>query len=65
MVAGIARSTRDAAMTFVELGILLTSAGASAAGCAALFGAVLDRIAKEPTPRPIALPQRVQGTVRH
>jgi len=52
-------------MTFVELGILLTSAGVSAAGCAALFGAVLDRIAKEPAPHPVRVPQRAPVAVRH
>ena len=33
-------------MTLFELGILLTTAGVSGVGCAALCGAVLDRIGR-------------------
>ena len=41
-------------MTFFEFGILLTSAGVSSAACAKLFGAVLDRIGREPVAQPVA-----------
>jgi hypothetical protein len=58
--AADAGNQNEVAMTFFELGILLTSAGVSAAGCAALFGVVLDRIGREPAPHgvPIVQPQR-------
>jgi len=51
-------------MNFFELGILLTSAGVSAAGCAALFGAVLDRIGREPAPQRVGAIQP-QQQVQH
>ena len=38
-------------MTLFELGILLTTAGVSGVGCAALCGAVLDRIGRLPLPQ--------------
>jgi hypothetical protein len=49
MDAGPHGATRGTVtMTFFELSLLLTSAGVSAAGCAAVCSAVLDRIAREP-----------------
>jgi len=41
-----------ATMTLFELGILLTTAGVSGVGCAALCGAVLDRIGR-PVPQAV------------
>lgn len=38
-------------MTLFELGILLTAAGVSGVGCAALCGAVLDRIGRLSVPQ--------------
>lgn len=40
-------------MTLFELGILLTTAGVSGVGCAALCGAVLDRIGRVATPQTV------------
>jgi len=48
-------------MTLFELGMLLTTAGVSGVGCAALCGVVLDRIGRVPVTNsaPIAT-QRLQ-----
>lgn len=47
-------------MTLFELGILLTTAGISGVGCAALCGAVLDRIGRAPIPNALPAPQSVR-----
>lgn len=46
-------------MTLFELGILLTTAGISGVGCAALCGAVLDRIGRAPLPNTLQASQPV------
>jgi len=48
-------------MTLFELGILLTTAGVSGVGCAALCGAVLDRIGRVPAPQSVAIGPRLQA----
>jgi hypothetical protein len=48
------------AMTLFELGILLTTAGVSGVGCAALCGAVLDRIGRMAAPQPLPVGTRLQ-----
>jgi hypothetical protein len=47
-------------MTLFELGILLTTAGVSGVGCAALCGAVLDRIGRVPATQSVSVGQRLQ-----
>ena len=47
-------------MTLFELGILLTTAGVSGVGCAALCGAVLDRIGRVTTPQTVAVGRPLQ-----
>ena len=47
-------------MTLFELGILLTTAGVSGVGCAALCGAVLDRIGRLPAPQALAAGRQMQ-----
>jgi hypothetical protein len=47
-------------MTLFELGILLTTAGVSGVGCAALCGAVLDRIGRV-APQPLPVSARLQA----
>jgi hypothetical protein len=49
-------------MTLFELGILLTTAGLSGVGCAAVCGAVLDRIGRGPLPQPV--PETHRATAR-
>jgi hypothetical protein len=43
-------------MTLFELGMLLTTAGVSGVGCAALCGVVLDRIGRVPVPHSAPMP---------
>jgi hypothetical protein len=48
-------------MTVYELGILLTTAGVSGVGCAALCGAVLDRIGRVAAPQQLRVGTRLQA----
>ena len=45
-------------MTLFELGILLTTAGVAGVSCAALGGALLDRIGRLPVPQPVTAGDR-------
>ncbi len=47
-------------MNLFELGILLTTAGVSGVGCAALCGAVLDRIGRVAAPQSLPVVRRLQ-----
>ena len=47
-------------MTLYELGILLTTAGVSGVGFAALCGAVLDRIGRVGATQPLPVGARLQ-----
>jgi hypothetical protein len=51
----------DLTMNLFELGILLTTAGVSGVGCAALCGAVLDRIGRVAAPQALPVGQRLQA----
>ena len=48
-------------MTLFELGILLTTASVSGVGCAALCGAVLDRIGRLPVSQSASVGQPQQA----
>ena len=48
-------------MTLFELGILFATAGVSGVGCAALCGAVLDRIGRLPVPQSASVGQPRQS----
>ena len=48
-------------MNLFELGILLTTAGVSGVGCAALCSAVLDRLGRGPVAQTAALGQQLQA----
>ena len=48
-------------MTLYELGLLLTTAGVSGVGCAALCNRVLDRIGRQPHPMPVRGSAQARG----
>jgi hypothetical protein len=48
-------------MTLFELGLLLSTAGISSVGCAAVCSAVLDRIGREPVAQTVTANQARRG----